>query len=351
MRTLLLILLLPSMAMGLTVDTDHALYSNMKGIYVFEGADGSGSNLVGDGTMVGTVEDADGFDTPITQTHQTWYNDFGSGYTVCIWHDGFTLASWNPTFHIDDSTLTWQRDSSNDRMRATHVSTRADLYNYNMADIAGAQMLTQGWDTATVYAYADTALIDSGALANAPGAGSAISELLIGGTCTVRRVYIFDKWIGTDAIAALQADPNSIFTTAEPPAEPEPPAKATAPSPADDATDVDLDSLLTWTADGETYDVWFAAGEIPSLVASDWQYSYFDPTLSYGTSYAWRIDVNDANGTTTGDVWTFSTEAEPATPEPPQQPAQPVTGWQRSPVWNKTPQWQKSPPVWEVFTR
>ncbi|MHC4744798.1 MAG: PA14 domain-containing protein [Planctomycetota bacterium] len=40
----------------------------------------------------------------------------------------------------------------------------------------------------------------------------------------------------------------------------------------------------------------------------------YDPgTLSYNTTYYWRIDEKNSNGTTTGDVWSFATQPESGT--------------------------------------
>ncbi|MHC4302222.1 MAG: hypothetical protein ACYS7Y_33600, partial [Planctomycetota bacterium] len=39
--------------------------------------------------------------------------------------------------------------------------------------------------------------------------------------------------------------------------------------------------------------------------------SYNPGTLSYSTTYYWRIDATNSSGTTTGDVWSFTTQALP----------------------------------------
>ena len=38
----------------------------------------------------------------------------------------------------------------------------------------------------------------------------------------------------------------------------------------------------------------------------------YDPTLAYFTQYFWRIDAVEGGVTSTGDVWTFTTEFDPA---------------------------------------
>ena len=62
----------------------------------------------------------------------------------------------------------------------------------------------------------------------------------------------------------------------------------------------------------ETYDVYF--GEQGNMVLqssgqSGTTWAIPAKTLEYGKTYEWRIDSIDIGGTTTGDIWTFSTIA------------------------------------------
>ena len=103
------------------------------------------------------------------------------------------------------------------------------------------------------------------------------------------------------------------------------PEQASAPHPADEATDVPLDVELRWTAgeyapavDG--HQVYFGASfddvneglaEVRRAVTSD---PVFDTatlpfTLDFETTYYWRVDeANDATGWDTGQTWSFTTE-------------------------------------------
>ena len=61
-----------------------------------------------------------------------------------------------------------------------------------------------------------------------------------------------------------------------------------------------------------TYDVYFSkVGEALVLVAPDIsELEYTLPySLDYNTEYQWRVDATNVNGTTTGDVWSFTTLA------------------------------------------
>ena len=211
----------PAFAAGYTLDTEHPLYANMKGIYVFDNRADDGDNIAGTGTMVGTVEDADGFDTPISQSFQAWYNSFGAGYTICIWHDGMTLGAWGGIFTIwsagDGAALCWQRNNLVDEVRVYHNATGTGMAGLNMADIADPQMLALRWDEAYCSAWDDGVWIAHIEHGTDPKTNCSDAAIGIGGQCTVTRVYIFDTDISNDAIAALAADPDSIFDEEEPP--------------------------------------------------------------------------------------------------------------------------------------
>ncbi len=87
------------------------------------------------------------------------------------------------------------------------------------------------------------------------------------------------------------------------------------PIPEDGATDVSINTTLSWSCDdpdGDTliYDVYFGTSPSPSLVKSDSTSTTYDPgTLDYGTTYYWKIIARDGKGgITEGPVWSFTTE-------------------------------------------
>jgi len=92
------------------------------------------------------------------------------------------------------------------------------------------------------------------------------------------------------------------------------PGKATSPYPANEANDVNLAADLSWTAgaDANSHNVYFGTDSTPDESESQGNQgsTTFDPnTLSNNTTYYWRIDEVNTNGTTTGDVWSFTTAA------------------------------------------
>jgi len=94
------------------------------------------------------------------------------------------------------------------------------------------------------------------------------------------------------------------------------PSQASNPSPADSASNISINTDLSWTAgSGATsHDVYFGTSS-PGAFQGNQIATTFDPgTLNYDMTYYWRIDEINAAGTTTGNVWTFTTEAAPQPP-------------------------------------
>ncbi|MBN1788193.1 MAG: CotH kinase family protein [Sedimentisphaerales bacterium] len=90
------------------------------------------------------------------------------------------------------------------------------------------------------------------------------------------------------------------------------PGLATNPDPNNGAINVDRDADLSWTADANAtlHDIYFGTNPNPGEAEfkGDQLTTTYDPgTLLPNTTYYWRIDERNAGGTTTGDVWSFTT--------------------------------------------
>ncbi len=101
----------------------------------------------------------------------------------------------------------------------------------------------------------------------------------------------------------------------EPPAG-EPPGPAFGPVPVDGATALDPDTDVSWAAGpgATSHDVYF--GTSSPLGGGDFQGNQagttFDPgPLAGATTYFWRIDEVNDDGTTAGATWSFTTDAAP----------------------------------------
>ena len=92
------------------------------------------------------------------------------------------------------------------------------------------------------------------------------------------------------------------FTTA-----PLPPL-ASNPSPENASTGVSLTVNLGWTGTAATsFDVYFGSTGSPPFVGNQTGTSFDCNILNTSTVYYWRIDPVNAAGTTTGEVWSFTT--------------------------------------------
>jgi hypothetical protein len=116
-----------------------------------------------------------------------------------------------------------------------------------------------------------------------------------------------------DGFGGVTPGPVWSFTTEEPPNQP--PSVPANPEPANGATGVQLDVVLTWTGgidpDGDpvTFDVYFGPMDPPELAASRTEPSYDPPgDLTPSTVYYWRIVATDGRGgETSGGTWRFTT--------------------------------------------
>jgi len=111
--------------------------------------------------------------------------------------------------------------------------------------------------------------------------------------------------------ALSQSEINEIYTSG-----PTPPGQASNPTPSNGATDVSIDADLSWTAgSGATsHDVYFGTSS-PGTFQGNQPGTTFEPgTMDNDTTHYWRIDEVNAEGTTTGNVWSFTTEAVPSPP-------------------------------------
>jgi hypothetical protein len=96
--------------------------------------------------------------------------------------------------------------------------------------------------------------------------------------------------------------------------------EATDPDPADGATDVASDVVLSWTAgvNAVSHDVYFGTSSPPDFVGNQAETSFDPGSLRLSSTFYWQVDEIDADGTRhIGDVWSFSTlSGQASQPDP-----------------------------------
>jgi hypothetical protein len=96
----------------------------------------------------------------------------------------------------------------------------------------------------------------------------------------------------------------------------QPPNIPSNPIPSNTATDIDIETSLSWTGgdpdpeDIVTYDIYFGTTISPPKVISNQSTTIYNPgKLINITVYYWRIIAYDNNGaTTSGPLWSFTTK-------------------------------------------
>jgi len=98
-----------------------------------------------------------------------------------------------------------------------------------------------------------------------------------------------------------------------------PPDVPSNPVPQDNATNVPVSTVLSWTCndpDGDnlTYDIYFGTSNnnLPRVESDYTSNSYDSGTLQFNTTYYWKIVAKDGKTSTAGPVWKFTTQAEVA---------------------------------------
>jgi len=133
------------------------------------------------------------------------------------------------------------------------------------------------------------------------------------------------KVVAWDNHGASTAGPIWHFTTAYVPNNP--PYTPYDPIPNNHATDVNVNTDISWTGgdpdpyDTVAYDVYFGTSSLPPKIVGNQSATTYDPgTLNYGTTYYWKIVAWDNHGAwASSSIWDFTTHNDP--PNVPSSPS------------------------------
>lgn len=79
------------------------------------------------------------------------------------------------------------------------------------------------------------------------------------------------------------------------------------PSPASGAANQPLSVTLSWQGSAGSYSVYFGDSQTPVLLGNTSATTYTVNNLEYGKTYYWRVDTQGGCGSSTGELWSFST--------------------------------------------
>ena len=79
------------------------------------------------------------------------------------------------------------------------------------------------------------------------------------------------------------------------------------PSPLSGAANQPLSVTLSWQGSAGSYSVYFGDTQTPVLLGTTSAASYTLSGLEYGKTYYWRVDTEGGCGSSTGELWSFST--------------------------------------------
>jgi len=144
--------------------------------------------------------------------------------------------------------------------------------------------------------------------------GSQTTIIMIPGTLNPNTKYYW-KITAQDNYGETTTGPIWNFTTT---ATNNPPNMPNNPNPTNYETDVWVETALSWTGgdpDGDfvTYDFYFGTNSTPPFKWNNANHTTLFPLigrLEYNTTYYWKIIAIDEHGaTTSGPIWSFTTEA------------------------------------------
>jgi outer membrane protein assembly factor BamB len=218
-------------------------------------------------------------------------------------------TTFNPGTMTAYTTYYWRIDERNES-----GTTTGDVWSFTTAPLPGQASSPNPANNATNIGIAQDLAWTSGSnttshnvyfgTANPPAfVGNQTGTMYDTGTMTLNTTYYWR----IDEVGPGGTTAGNIwsFTTAAVVA----PGKATTPIPANNATSVSTTKTLSWTAGSyaTSHNLYFSTTNPPAFIGNQTGTTYNPGTMSLGTKYYWRIDEVGSGGTTTGDVWSFTT--------------------------------------------
>jgi len=240
------------------------------------------------------------------------FNYSNNAITVCawVWHEAFVIGNQERYVTVSSEVAVIRKES--DGRLHFYIKTGGSLQHLRVSDVLRERQwhhVAGTWDGLTQRLYYDGVEIASqapgGVLADTSGVRLSTASESINGMLDDVRIY---------TRALMPEEIEEVMKGI-------PPGLASTPSPADGATDVPRDVVLSWTPgvfvpaiNGHKVYLSESFNNVNDGIGAITQSagSYARPQrLDFNTIYYWRVDeVNNANPDSPwiGDVWSFTTE-------------------------------------------
>ena len=192
----------------------------------------------------------------------------------------------------------------------TVTTNLATNVTHNSATLNGT-VNPNGFDTMTYFEWSETIPYGNSTPFQFIGSG-VVNVDVMAGISGLSANTTYNYRIVASNLGGTSYGLNQAFTTLLPPL----PEQVTSPEPMNGAINVIITPILSWAiASGATsYDVYFGTTPALLFVTNTTETNYNPGTLNYNTTYYWRIDSRNAYGTTTGNLWSFTTQMSPPVP-------------------------------------
>ncbi|HNY80766.1 MAG TPA: hypothetical protein PKO46_21000 [Sedimentisphaerales bacterium] len=136
-----------------------------------------------------------------------WHNKTLNGYTVCLWHGGFTFGSWGAVVHSNDGTnrWVWQRYRDSTTISIFHNAGSHDFTGFTTSDCEVPGMLAMRWDGVNAHAFYNGEYLGYSLHANP--IGSTVTSTLGFGNATVYQALVYGRVLSDAEICRLYGDP------------------------------------------------------------------------------------------------------------------------------------------------
>lgn len=152
--------------------------------------------------------------------------------------------------------------------------------------------------------------VDGGSFAEIARVGSNVASFSNTGL-SAGKTYAYQVRSYNGNGTSASSNTASASTAAAAPASGSLPAVPSSPSPGNGAQNQKRDLVLGWSGNAERYDVYVGTSSNPALFASNLTKSSVSVAgLTQGTTYYWRVVGKNSTGSTSGPVWSFTTQSK-----------------------------------------